>query len=302
VNTPGDNGVSPVFTAAQKGDVCTIRALAEHGADVNSGRNRSTPVFRAAQEGHVEAIRALVVLRADFDARVLTAAVSNGHVLASSFLVNIGAGVKHCLLDLDDPAADDHVREMVTQLWGSVAGLVRNSGGDINVVENWMYSMFSLTKLMSSPLLDGDEADSNKLNFEMNIATSMRDLLSNVVIVRLQAMRYVVKRRLVRIAWTVYQSSLLLDGDRVTVSVKARRYLEVVCLLFDLRMLRDVAALRMTCKSNSDGDGRRRFPVIFGHYYQELPENMIEEWVGYASSRFVSTDIIFAVIAICPTY
>jgi len=92
----------------------------------------------------------------------------------------------------------------------------------------------------------------------------------------------------------VYQSSLLLDGDRVSESVKARWYLELVCLLFDLGMLGDVAALRMTCKSNSE---RRRFPVCF-IVYQELEANMIEECVGYASSRFVSTDVLHAVMTI----
>jgi hypothetical protein len=162
---------------------------------------------------------------------------------------------------------------------------------------------------MSSVLLEDDDSDSDnvkeakvtyKLLLETNIARSMRDHIPNSVIVKMQDTGYVLKRRLVRIAWRVYQSSLLLDGDRVSVSVKARRYLEVVCLLFDLGMLGDVAALRMTCKSNTE---RRRFPVVTcGFTYQELEANMIEECVGYASVRFVTTDIIHAVMAIHNSY
>ena len=99
-------------------------------------------------------------------------------------------------------------------------------------------------------------------------------------------------------AWRVYQSSLLLDGDRITLAVKARRYMELVCLLFDSAMLGDVLALRMTCKSNSE---RRRFPVCFVTY-QELEANIIEECVAYGSSRFVSTDVLHAVLAIHNCY
>jgi hypothetical protein len=186
-------------------------------------------------------------------------------------------------------------------------GLVNNTN-ESTEEENAKYAMFSLTKLMSSVLLDDDDDDSDnsvalKLLLETNIARSMQDHIPNTVIVQMQDTGYVLKRRLVRIAWRVYQSSLLLDGDRVSVSVKARRYLEVVCLLFDLGMLGDVAALRMTCTSNNE---RRRFPVVFrgltGLTYQELEANMIEECVGYASSRFVTTDIIHAVMAIHNSY
>jgi hypothetical protein len=267
----------------------------------------------ADMEGHVGAIRALIQFRADINTVsndnffTLSVAVICDQVDASIFLVNMGVDVKHCLQKLANHPRADPIREMVTQLW-DIAGLV-NSGGESNEEEeNAKCAMFSLTKLMSSVLLDegshnvdgGDDVDECKLLLETNIARSMRHLLSNAVLERVDGMRFVLKRRLVRIAWRVYQSSLLLDGDRVTESVKARRYLEVVCLLFDLSMLGDVAALRMTCKSNNE---RRRFPVVSRSFtYQELEANLIEEWVGYGSSRFVSTDIIHAVLAIHNTY
>ena len=110
---------------------------------------------------------------------------------------------------------------------------------------------------------------------------------------------YVLKRRLVLIAWRVYQSTLQLDGDRLSEMTKARRYVELVCFLFDVTMLGDVLSLRLTCKSNNE---RRRFPVFMKAAYHELEGNLIEEWVGYASRRFVSSDIIHAVMAIHDSY
>ena len=91
---------------------------------------------------------------------------------------------------------------------------------------------------------------------------------------------------------TEYQSTLLFDGDRLSVAAQARRYVELVCFLFDLDMLGDVLALRMTCKSNNE---RRRFPVCYVAY-DELEANIVEEWLGYGSCRFVPTDVIRAVM------
>jgi hypothetical protein len=108
----------------------------------------------------------------------------------------------------------------------------------------------------------------------------------------------VLKRRLVLIAWRVYESTLLMDGDRLSAQDKASRYMELVCFMFDKTMLRDLLPLRLTCKSNNE---RRRFPVCYG-MYRELEANLIEEWVAYGSSRFVSTNIMLAVVAIHQTY
>jgi hypothetical protein len=273
---------------------------------VNTAHNDgATPVYIAAQQGQKDAIRLLVEFRADIDVflfpgeNALTVSVIYDHIDASTFLVNIGANVSYCC------EGGGHIQQMFTQLLDSV-GLVNNANS-CTETKYVRYALFSLTKLMSSVMLDDDDNGSDnvkeeiiadKLLLETNIARNMIDHIPSEVIVQMQEACYVLKRRLVRIAWRVYQSSLLLDGDRVSVSVKARRYLEVVCLLFDLSLLGDVAALRMTCKSNNE---RRRFPVCFVTY-QELEANIIEENVGYASSRFVSTDIIHAVMAIHKIY
>ena len=148
---------------------------------------------------------------------------------------------------------------------------------------------------------DGDDETSEEHDmFEIAIANSLQQHRPIAVIIQMQDTCYVLSRRLVRIAWRVYQASQLLDGDRITLSTKARRYMELVCFLFDLGMLGDVWALRMTCLSNNE---RRRFPIYCSTpFYQELEANIIEECVAYGSSRFVSTSVIYAVMAIHRSY
>jgi ankyrin repeat protein len=49
VNTPDEEGCTPVYRAAEKGHVDVIRALVEHGADVNTPDEEGcTPVCAAA--------------------------------------------------------------------------------------------------------------------------------------------------------------------------------------------------------------------------------------------------------------
>jgi hypothetical protein len=166
---------------------------------------------------------------------------------------------------------------------------------DLRVGSPSSCSLFSLTKLLSSVVFpDDNTASHDACQFlETNVALSLRHLLSNEAIEHMQkATPYVLKRRLVRVAYRVYQSTLLLDGDRVSAAAQARRYVELVCFLFDLDMLGDVLALRMTCKSNNE---RRRFPVCYVAY-GELEANIVEEWLGYGSCRLVPTDVIRAVM------
>jgi hypothetical protein len=303
LNSPDNDGFTPVYVAAQEGHMEVVKALAGRGANLDTPNNNgASPVLIAAQMGHVKAIRALVEHGADIDSLTnhgispLRTAISHDQREASTFLVNIGADVKQCLQDLDPRC--DHIREMVTQ-FGIIVSVQNNNVS----TENAKCALFSLTKLMCCFFLDkisGNDDneddhnnDAHKL-LETNVAISMPHAVSSAVVEHMQATGYMLKRRLVRIVWKVHQSTMLLDGDRLTMQTKARRYVELVCFLFDLSMLRDVVALRMTCKSNNE---RRRFPMNYGASH-ELEANIVEEWLGYGSCRFVSTDVIHTVIAI----
>jgi ankyrin repeat protein len=294
VNIPHEHcGATPVHMAANKGHTEAVQALAELGADVNiltdGGRS---PLFYAAIQGHGKAVRVLVQHRADVDvSSPLVAAVNAGCTDISTFLVNIGADVKQCLHDSMPPRAA-HIHEMMTLFSDGVNRMRSDDDYSYEV----KLSLFSLTKLMTSV---GDDGAHTLV--DTHIATSLLSLVSNVVIDRMHRTPYVLKRRLAYIAWRVYESTLLLDGDRLTVAAKTRRYVELACFLFDSSMLIDVLALRMTCKSNSE---RRRFPVHGEDdaRYEELEANIIEECVGYGSCRFVSTAVIHAVTTIHGSY
>ena len=63
VKTPNNNGCTPVWIAAQKGDAEVVRALAELGADLMAPSNiGTTPAMVAALNGHAEVLRLLAEL------------------------------------------------------------------------------------------------------------------------------------------------------------------------------------------------------------------------------------------------
>lgn len=108
---------------------------------------------------------------------------------------------------------------------------------------------------------------------------------------------YLLKRRLVWIAWRhrIYQSTLMLEGDRIAwLWLLKLGGLWSWCVVI---VLGELVALRMTCKSNSE---RRRFPLygVDDQRYEELEANIVEEFLGFASSRFMSTNVLVTVLAI----
>ena len=283
------------------------------------------PAFIAAHEGHVGVISSLIGLRADIEVGCTNFSSPLHMVLRpgggmdnrrpmATLLVNHGVEVRRSLMNASPSGAKLVLLTMMTQLFDSV-GLGSNRAYDGAATSVAKCSLFSLTKLLSRASRgdsdccdDGDDDGATQSvhgtsseehdMFEIAVGHSLQQHSSTAVITQMQGTCFVLRRRLTRIAWRVYQASLLLDGDRITLAAKARRYMELACFLFDLTMLGDVVALRMTCKSNGE---RRRFPV-YGVVYQELEGNIIEECVAYGSSRFVSTAIVYAVIAIHHCY
>ncbi|XP_048374719.1 ankyrin repeat and SOCS box protein 3 isoform X2 [Sphaerodactylus townsendi] len=61
-----DFGITPLFIAAQYGNLECLRILISYGAIVNcQAKDRATPLFIAAQEGHGECVELLLAKRAD---------------------------------------------------------------------------------------------------------------------------------------------------------------------------------------------------------------------------------------------
>jgi hypothetical protein len=153
---------------------------------------------------------------------------------------------------------------------------------------------FPLTKLMSSMLPhsyddtnDGDD-DTAKTLFNSAVDVALEQTISSEITERINQVNFSLKRKLVILAYEIYSASLLVDGDRISLNTKARRYVELVCLFLDKMMLIELYQLRTTCKSN---DEQRTFPV-FHSPNQELEANLIEIFVAYDASRFVPSETI----------
>ncbi|XP_054035996.1 ankyrin repeat and SOCS box protein 3 isoform X2 [Dryobates pubescens] len=61
-----DFGITPLFVAAQYGQLESLRLLVSHGADVNcQAKDKATPLLIAAQEGHTQCVELLLAKGAD---------------------------------------------------------------------------------------------------------------------------------------------------------------------------------------------------------------------------------------------
>jgi ankyrin repeat protein len=95
-----NNGATPAYVADQDGHVGVMRALAEHGADLNTPNNGSSPVFIAARNGHVGVIEVLVKHGADVNTprddgiTPVLAAAYGGHTGVIKLLYKLGADMK----------------------------------------------------------------------------------------------------------------------------------------------------------------------------------------------------------------
>jgi ankyrin repeat protein len=292
VNAYNENGCTPVYAAAQKGHTATVRALAELGANVNAPNIHGfTPVHRGSKAGHLSTVRALVEFGANIDTPAkdgttpIYVAAQSEHVDVVLYIVSIGVNVTQLFdTSLNPPTS---VSGMMTRLCEALK--VKADTG--------VYGLFAMTKLMSNMMNDDDAAaPDDREVFEIAIARGFsQSIATSTVPKRRKLCRpYPLRRKLCRLAYRVYLETLLFDGERISLSIKARRYVELVCLFLDQAMLTDVCALRMTCKSNHL---IRRFPIYYSTY-RELEANLIEGFVGYDACRFVSTSQMYQIIAI----
>jgi len=334
VNIPHDVGATPVYIAALKGRAECIQILSERGADVNMPTHeQAAPVHVAAQRGHFEAVKALADCGADLNKlnkngeTALGEAAYKGHIHVVKFLGEFGVdidlvaqsrgatplkvavnysqtAVTDCLLNMGACTQDCFHSASVDQRSNFDDQFAKfranaNSSSDSSIVQCCLYSLTHLLAYNAASEVSGGDSRVSMAFSKTEVAKDLRSVLGGFRLIEMQNRPYVLRRRLARIAWRVVrEGSEALDGDRVSAETMARRYVEVWCLLMNSNMLKELLSLRMTCKSNHEA-GRRRFPVYWHDGgYSELEANMMEEWVVYASSRFVSTAVLHAVIRI----
>ncbi|CAK0832846.1 unnamed protein product [Prorocentrum cordatum] len=106
VDKANNKGFTPVFIAAQKGQVEALKVLVEAKANLDKARNiDATPVSIAAHKGHVEALKVLVEAKANLDkamndgATPVFMAALQGHVEALKVLVEAKANLDKAMND-----------------------------------------------------------------------------------------------------------------------------------------------------------------------------------------------------------
>lgn len=302
------DGNTPVCIASFEGNLEVIETLIDLGADVNvRGIRGWTPVLIAAQlarDTQIGLIETLVELGADINIRggngetALDLAATSLNIDTALLLANLGADIASYMMSTVAPTSDIH--DLFSTFCHSCSRSPCSS--------ETMYALFSLTKLiLSVQLMSMDNIDNiddieEIYHWEVEISRTwlQRGLRKNIL--RINHISYDVRRRFILIADRIFCESLSMnianDGGAQNPSLsnseKARRYTELVCFLFDEQMLREVLALRLTCRTSHDE--LRRFPVHVSSSYHELESNMIENYIAYDSARFVSAKFIQGII------
>ncbi len=322
-NTPVKrSGYTPAYIAVCRRNLSMIKILAKAGASINSPDKKGfTPLHIASQSGHIEMIELLIQLGALIDIKgmygwtPLILAAQNGHEGAIISLTTFGTDINtedsfgETALDISARSLHTKTAILLVNIGANISAYMQSivCEADIHDVFNafceqcnaantpLMYAVFSLTKLLCYILLSPEYNDEIDLTqeAEKEIACSLMKHIKNVTIQQINEIQYVLKRKLAHHACRVYESSLLFDGVRLTFSTKMQRYTELVCFCFNETMLRDVLALRLTCKANHE---LRRFPVYCCISYHELEQNLIEGFIAHDSSRFVQTSVINGIV------
>lgn len=273
LNIVDKNKDSAITIAAFNGCINALHTLAEYGADINQPDGKGlTPMVTAFMAGKREATVKLMQLGADPSQFVAEALRTDPEHPACMEYHDV-----FCRGGLDDSAP---------------CGLTRVPDKEKNAI-------FTLVKLMSFCCVNNGNNNGlctdmvSQKTFEADVAELLRATVSEVRVQKMFRIPYPIKRKVCELAFRLFNNSLKLDGDRITISVKVHRYTGILCLLLDKEMLKDTLALRVTCKTNNLN---RRFPVFIRGEYHELEANLIESFVAFETSRFVETNAINAAI------
>ena len=125
VNIVGDDGVTPTWVSAQKGDAETLALLIKHGGNVDLASSEFciSPLGIASDGGHWEAVRTLLANGADANKAddegqtPLIAAAGGGHVETLKVLLDGGGDLKK--------ATKDNTTAMYTAASGGHTATVR---------------------------------------------------------------------------------------------------------------------------------------------------------------------------------
>ena len=131
-------GARLLCEAAQRGDIETVRALLEAGANVNAaGRGGSTPLYWAARNGHKAVVKALLLAGADVNAATkrgktpLHRAASKGHETVVMVLLLAGADVNAANYDRETP-----LHWAAWKGYEAVVKALLEAGADVNAVNS----------------------------------------------------------------------------------------------------------------------------------------------------------------------
>ncbi len=95
---------SPLYWAAGKGDINTVKTLLDQGADVNETFDSLTPLMRASEGGHIEVVKMLLDRGADINAKsnigrtALSIAANKGHINIVNILLERGADLNFAII------------------------------------------------------------------------------------------------------------------------------------------------------------------------------------------------------------
>lgn len=299
------DGNSPACTAIWEGNLGIAELLVDAGANINAPGTRGwTPMMIAAQKSWSEAMERLVILGADINAvgtngeTALDLASGAMDMVTAVSLVNFGADISSYMQAIA-PAADIHDMFAIFCQSCLAPQCART------------YPLFSFTKLLRSVQICSTcrDADDESREVEIAIACALRQIIDENTIKNLYELSYDIRRRVVQLAESVFNDSLRSvsyaedalsstgSASHAVMSTKARarRYVELVCFLFDKEMLRGVLALRLTCRAVLE---LRRFPVCCTRQYCELPGHLIESFFAYDASRLVSAQFIQGMIEV----
>jgi hypothetical protein len=163
-----DNGLTPLFIAAQHDLVDTVKLLLKEGANPNQAQNDGvTPVFIAAQNGHVKIVELLLEKSANPNQVLkdgltpLFLAAQNGHVKIVELLLEKGANPNQARNDGVTPIsmASQCGHDAIVKLLTDTINVLRIDSC-INTITNSCITFFK--SLMPMPLNDIDAYPYNR--------------------------------------------------------------------------------------------------------------------------------------------